>query len=402
VLWQQPAWLTYLAGSLALGASMYVTHRIYARELANGVALRHHRLVMPISYTLSSALLGGAQMIVHSKVVSELIGLIFQGQSGIFMTWVPYVELILLVTCGAVWLFKLTECLALFDPLLILPLMVGSFITFGGIAGGIYFREFERLHEGFAGYAAWAAYSAGVLCVLGGLGLIAVASAEVERDLEVKEEWASDDAPAAAEPATRSPGLPPLKREAFETPPRSTPPLQALRDELEAACPPPVQVPEDGQSFASAPVSATRCPSSVSRKNLLARSTPANPRSAGGMPTPMAMLRLEYSTSKSMNLFDEGTTFSPPPRSSPSRSPGPSNRDAAKWASLFLEPVAVDNATGAVFNRPGSTPTRSATSRPGGTPTRSVTSPKRSGSTPNRSVTSPPSCRSRETESATV
>jgi hypothetical protein len=96
------------------------------------------------------------------------------------------------------WAVKLTECLALFDPLLILPLMVGVYILFGGIAGGIYFQEFASLHLGawptadVRGAARWALYISGVLAVLVGLCLIAVASAEVERELEAAEDKAAD------------------------------------------------------------------------------------------------------------------------------------------------------------------------------------------------------------------
>ena len=40
-------------------------------------------------------------------------------------------------------------------------------------------QEFDRLHEGFAGWYGWALYLAGVVCVLTGLGTIAVASVEM-------------------------------------------------------------------------------------------------------------------------------------------------------------------------------------------------------------------------------
>ena len=62
-------------------------------------------------------------------------------QSAIFTTWLLYVEILLVSVCGMIWIFKLTECLALYQPLLILPLMVGTYILFGGVAGGIFFRE---------------------------------------------------------------------------------------------------------------------------------------------------------------------------------------------------------------------------------------------------------------------
>ena len=37
------------------------------------------------------------------------------------------------------------------------PHQVGTYITFGGIAGGIFFQEFELLHEATSlGYGGWA------------------------------------------------------------------------------------------------------------------------------------------------------------------------------------------------------------------------------------------------------
>ena len=40
---------------------------------------QNHDYIAPITFTLSSALLGGSQMIVQSKVFSELLSMIFQG-----------------------------------------------------------------------------------------------------------------------------------------------------------------------------------------------------------------------------------------------------------------------------------------------------------------------------------
>ena len=199
-----PLWWGYMSLSMVIATTSYFTYRTYVRRLKQSIddpsvpMLPHHRLVMPIAFTFASASAGGAQMIVHSKVTAELLALIFsQGDVSVFTHWLLYVEVVLVSTCGIVWGIKLTECLGLFDPLLILPLMVGTYILFGGIAGGIFFQEFNRLHivheatmtyrvfGAGAGAATWVLYCLGVVFVLGGLCLIAVASAEVERDLEI-------------------------------------------------------------------------------------------------------------------------------------------------------------------------------------------------------------------------
>ena len=164
--WQQWPWRVYMPASLGVAAGAWFTYHRYAARLAEGQPLRNHRVMMPVLYTLAAALAGGAQMIVHSKVFSEMLGMILSGEgSPIIRHWMLYLEVVLVVVCGAIWLYKLTECLTLFDPLLILPLMTGIYVLFGGVAGGIFFREFERLDEGLLGPASWLAYILGVLCV---------------------------------------------------------------------------------------------------------------------------------------------------------------------------------------------------------------------------------------------
>lgn len=39
-------------------------------------------------------------------------------------SWLLYVEVVLVTGCGIVWAYRLTECLTLYEPLIILPLMV--------------------------------------------------------------------------------------------------------------------------------------------------------------------------------------------------------------------------------------------------------------------------------------
>jgi len=171
------AWWIYLALTLALATIAFVVHEIYRRaRLENRPAV-----LLPVAFTLYSALAGGAQMIVHSKVFSELLAIVMQGNTSMFTSWLLYVEVVLVTGCGILWAIKLTECLALYDPLLILPLMVGTYILFGGVAGGIFFREFATLEEGLAGAAGWPLYVTGMLLVLLGLALIAAASTDIDR-----------------------------------------------------------------------------------------------------------------------------------------------------------------------------------------------------------------------------
>ena len=222
---RQWAWWVYVSCSLVVAVGAFATHRFYSRWAQRKRPLAHSGIILPVTFTLYSALLGGAQMIVHSKVLSELLYMIFHGGVALLTTsWLLYVELLLCIACGIVWVVKLTECLTLYNPLLILPLMVGTYILFGGVAGGLFFAEFQaraaarpslrtlsmsarthalgwhvrhpramaahtalrprlrrarqRLHEGVVGWYGWGLYSAGLVSVLCGLATIAVASQE--------------------------------------------------------------------------------------------------------------------------------------------------------------------------------------------------------------------------------
>jgi hypothetical protein len=87
------------------------------------------------------------------------------------------------------WVIKLTQCLGLYEPLLILPLMVSTYILFGGIAGGIYFREFDTLHEGVGGYGRWGLYVGGMLLVL--FGLYCISTAGIRMKEQARARWQS-------------------------------------------------------------------------------------------------------------------------------------------------------------------------------------------------------------------
>ena len=150
--WTSPTWWVYLIATVALAAIATAFHIIGTRRRRQGKLSTRYAALMPIAYTISSALAGGAQMIVHSKVISEMLSMLFRGQArnlptppcfhgllshapssmlfrgqvSILTSWLFYVELVLVITCGIVWAWRLTACLILYDPLIILPLMVGT------------------------------------------------------------------------------------------------------------------------------------------------------------------------------------------------------------------------------------------------------------------------------------
>ena len=58
---------------------MYVVWRLYGRASERGQPYAYHSAIEPVAYTLSSALFGGGQMIVHTKLVAELFELNLSG-----------------------------------------------------------------------------------------------------------------------------------------------------------------------------------------------------------------------------------------------------------------------------------------------------------------------------------
>jgi hypothetical protein len=250
---------------------------------------------------------------------------------------------------------------------------VGTYILFGGFAGGIFFREFERLHEGFAGYGAWAAYATGVLGVLGGLSLIAVASAEVERDLEIERDQEKQ------QPIDAAAGAPP------QPAPTTSIDEKKTLSSVQPGRPPPLVVETPRPGGERRPPSLAKQQSASSRASSGGVGTPSSAhlrqRSAANMPTPLAIslgslqLKLQEPSSTG-ELRTPGTGSgdepdTPAPRSTPSRSPGPSHRRSV-GGGLFLEPMLF-------HNRPDRTPapgedspgakwaTMSSLSREGGT-----------------------------------
>ena len=176
--WTGGGWWGYVVTTMLIAGASLWYHTDGARRAKDGMSAPSSAVLLPITYTLAAALMGGAQMIVHSKVFSELLAMLFQGDLTPLTSWILYLEFGLVTLCGVLWAFRLTECLALYDPLLILPLMVGTYILFGGIAGGIFFHEFAVLHEGPADVGGWPLYLFGMLLVLIGLGLIAGAGTD--------------------------------------------------------------------------------------------------------------------------------------------------------------------------------------------------------------------------------
>jgi len=180
--WRLPdawAWWLYSAITFGISAVCLTLHSRYWKRRAAGKPLPNSDVIMPILYAMPSALLGGGQMIVQSKTLSELLEIMATtdanepGYTIPLAGWFFWVELLLVASFGMFWFFRLTQSLGMYDPLFIIPLMQANFIVWGGIAGGIFFDEFATLHKHpDVGAAAWGLYIFGLLLIIAGLYLV--------------------------------------------------------------------------------------------------------------------------------------------------------------------------------------------------------------------------------------
>ena len=148
--WKEPAWWVFLIISFGIALVSYVLWRYYGKAKAEGRELPYAEGVEAVSFTLSSALFGGGQMIVHTKLLAELLELSSSTGEVAFANWFFWVELVLVLGFGGYWLVRLTQCLEMFDPLFIIPLMQTAFIVFGAVAGGIFFKASLSSYPAFA------------------------------------------------------------------------------------------------------------------------------------------------------------------------------------------------------------------------------------------------------------
>jgi hypothetical protein len=188
-LWKGPAWLVYFIGTMIIAIVTYFIHAcMKARADMDAVYAQRTAILRPVLYTLSASLAGGSQVITHSKGLSSLLTLAFKGDVvGVFTDWPIYIELFITVGAGILWVQRQTLGLGLFDPLIILPLLIGSFIVTGGISGGIFFGEFDFVDDGRLGKANWILYILGMVLVVVGLAIIAKAGTQLQRDRAKKD-----------------------------------------------------------------------------------------------------------------------------------------------------------------------------------------------------------------------
>ena len=145
--WAHELWLGFLGVSIGLGLVCLYVHRIHQRALDAGKPKRSYRVILPVTFAWSSATVG-AQAVVQSKMMSELVSLVFSdGFSGdsiveLLKSWFFYFNLVLLLMSMVGWIYRLGMALKLYDPIFMIPLIQSFYILLSTLTGGIYFQEF--------------------------------------------------------------------------------------------------------------------------------------------------------------------------------------------------------------------------------------------------------------------
>ena len=143
--WEEVGWIVYLSLIVVAAAAAEAAYRVYAAAEAKGERRFAQQQLKPVFFALSSSLIG-TQAVVQAKCMAEAVKLMTAGCAvEVLTSWYPYTTLILLGSCGALWLVRLNQALKDYDPLFIIPLLQSCYIVCAVVSGGLYFREFVSL-----------------------------------------------------------------------------------------------------------------------------------------------------------------------------------------------------------------------------------------------------------------
>lgn len=185
VLYSNPAYLIYLVLMIGMLFLLNFVYHYYEKRKVMGKPIRYSSIVIPLSYSIWSALFG-TQSVVQAKVLAELLAVHSSEEENIFESWFTYTTIIAWIMTVGVWLSRLNNALSKFDPLLIIPLLQCSFIFFAIVSGGIFFKEFNEFNA-----TQWVGFWGGVLVMFSGLVLLTPTSTRKIDDERLSKEVAT-------------------------------------------------------------------------------------------------------------------------------------------------------------------------------------------------------------------
>ena len=165
-LYRNPAYIIYLLFSLVMIALLNFIYNQCKKRKRERRPLPHTDIVMPVCYSILSALVG-TQSVVQAKVLAELLSVQSSATENVFKSSFVYWTMVVWLLTAIVWLSRLNNALSKFDPLFIIPLLQCSFIFFAVVSGGIFFREFDEFSK-----RQGVGFAFGVLVMFSGLSLL--------------------------------------------------------------------------------------------------------------------------------------------------------------------------------------------------------------------------------------
>ena len=167
--------LTYMGILSIVGGGLIFTYRHFRRREAEGRELPHTDTVLPVTYAMSSAMVGTFSVL-QAKCLSELLGRTLRGDNQLkfFFTWfVLFLWLFLTVF----WLHRMNTALRLFDGVFIIPVLQVFWTLFAIMTGGIFFQEFQEYTPKMLGL-----FVVGVLTIFSGVVLLSPRQSTVEEE----------------------------------------------------------------------------------------------------------------------------------------------------------------------------------------------------------------------------
>jgi Protein of unknown function (DUF803). len=175
-LYRNPSYIAYLALMFITMIILSCIYKKYNKQKLRGRQLPRTEIIMPLCYSLWSALCG-TQSVVQAKILAELLAVQASGAENIFKSVLLYVTIILWLITAGIWLSRLNDSLRVFDPLFIIPMLQCSFIFFAIISGGIFFREFDTFS-----WSQWLGFWGGVFVMFAGLRLLTPEQEDGDKD----------------------------------------------------------------------------------------------------------------------------------------------------------------------------------------------------------------------------
>ncbi|GAB5032284.1 magnesium transporter nipa3-like [Nannochloropsis oceanica] len=167
--------LIYMGVLVVIGGGLIFIYRHYKKRKVEGRELSHTDTVLPVTYAMTSAMIGTFSVL-QAKCLSELLRRTINGDNQLkfFYTWFVLLVWLFLTVF---WLHRMNTALRLFDGIFIIPVLQVFWTLFAIMTGGIYFQEFQEYSSKML-----ALFVFGVLIIFSGVALLSPRQTTVEAE----------------------------------------------------------------------------------------------------------------------------------------------------------------------------------------------------------------------------